>query len=69
MSWPYLELVAEIRLVILDFRNIPQENLLEALVAHPPRDCSGISGESGDGHANVVVDGKDLLLMTGRGEE
>ena len=57
MSWPYLELVAEIRLVILDFRNIPQENLLEALVAHPPRDCSGISGESGDGHANMVVDG------------
>ena len=51
------------------FRNISQENLLEALVAHPPRDGSGISSESGNGHANMVVDGKDLLLMTGRGEE
>ena len=49
--------MAEIRLVILDFRNISQENLLEALVAHPPRDGSGISSEAGNGHANVVVDG------------
>jgi len=39
---------------------------VEALVAHPPRDCSGISGESGDGHANMVIDGKDLFLMTGK---
>ena len=57
MSWPYLELVAEIRLINFGLWEHFSGNLLEALVAHPPRDGSGISGESGDGHANMVVDG------------
>ena len=49
--------MAEIRLINFGLRKPFSGNLLEALVAHPPRDGSGISGEAGDGHANVVVDG------------
>ena len=69
MSWPYLELVAEIRLINFGLWEHFSGNLLEALVAHPPRDGSGISSEAGDGHTNMVVNGKDLLLMTRSGEE
>ena len=47
-------------------RRVVVESRVQTLGSHPTTQAFGVSGQSGDGHAQVAVQGRDFLLVSGQ---